>query len=161
MLDNVKVGKQIALLRKNKGLTQEDIARQLNISSQAVSKWENGHTMPELSLLVALSELLECTIDHILFPMPVQAANANFEHILLPYAPIADFVGIRWPRSMSKLAILSAVKLFMGLEKRRDAMNRQINDDAEYILQGAFSGISLVIHGDLMIIGRNVSRYMD
>lgn len=142
MLDNVKVGKQIALLRKNKGLTQEDIARQLNISSQAVSKWENGHTMPELSLLVALSELLGCTIDHILFPMPVQAANANFEHILLPYAPIADFAGIRWPRSMSKPAILSAVKLFMGLEKRRDAMNRQINDDAEYILQGAFSGIS-------------------
>lgn len=45
MLDNVKVGKQIALLRKNKGLTQEDIARQLNISSQAVSKWENGDSL--------------------------------------------------------------------------------------------------------------------
>lgn len=142
MLDHLKAGKQIALLRKSRGLTQEDVARQFNISPQAVSKWENGHTMPELSLLVELSELLGCTIDHILFPAQAPAANANFEHILLPYAPIADFTGINWPRSMSKPAILSAVKLFMGLEKRRDAMNQQINDDAEYILQGAFSGIS-------------------
>lgn len=142
MLDNIKAGKQIALFRKSRGLTQEDVARQLSISPQAVSKWENGHTMPELSLLVELSELLGCTIDQLLFPAPVPAVKANFEHILLPYAPIADFTGTRWPRSMSKPAILSAIKLFMGLEKRRNAMNQQINDDTEYILQGAFSGIS-------------------
>ncbi len=142
MLDTVKVGKQITLFRKNKGLTQEDVARQLDISPQAVSKWENGHAMPELSLLVELSELLECTMDQIFFPAPMPAVNANFEHILLPYAPVAEFTGRTWPRSMSKPAILSAIKLFMGLETRRDAMNRQINDDTEYILQGAFSGIS-------------------
>ncbi len=142
MLDNVKAGKQIALFRKNRGLTQEDVAKQLNISPQAVSKWENGHTMPELSLFVELSELLGCTIDSILFPMPAPAANANFEHILLPYAPIADFTSSSWPRSMSKPAILSAIKLFMGLEERRNAMNQQINDDAEYIFQAALSGIS-------------------
>lgn len=142
MFDNVKAGKQISLFRKSRGLTQEDVAGRLNISPQAVSKWENGHTMPELSLLVQLSELLGCTIDSILFPSPMSAANANFEHILLPYAPVADFTGMTWPRSMSKPAILQAVKLFMGLEDRRDSMNRQINDDTEYILQGALSGIS-------------------
>ncbi len=43
---------------------------------------------------------------------------------------------------MSQPAILSAVKLFMGLEERRDMMKRQINDDTEYILQAAFSGNS-------------------
>ena len=142
MFDNVKAGKQIALLRKNLELTQEDVAGKLNISPQAVSKWENGHTMPELSLLVGLSELLGCTIDQILYPSPMPAVKANFEHILLPYAPIADFTGRSWPRSMSQPAILSAVKLFMGLEERRDMMNRQINDDTEYILQAAFSGNS-------------------
>lgn len=77
MFDNVKAGKQIALFRKNKGFTQEDVARRLNISPQAVSKWENGHTMPELSLLVELSELLECKIDQIFFPVSV--GKANFE----------------------------------------------------------------------------------
>lgn len=142
MFDNVKVGQQIALFRKSRGLTQEDMAEQLHISPQAVSKWENGHTMPELSLLVKLSELLRCSIDRLLFPAPEAAVNANFEHILLPYAPVADFTGSHWPRSMAKPAILSALKLFMGLEERRDAMNRQINDDTEYILQAAFSCIS-------------------
>lgn len=141
MFDSVKTGREIALLRKSKGLTQEEVASRLNISPQAVSKWENGHAMPELSLLVELSEVLECTIDGILFPISRPAANANFEHILLPYAPIADFTGRSWPRSMAVPAILSAVKLFMGLEKHRDSMNRQINDDTEYILQSAFSSI--------------------
>lgn len=142
MFDNVKAGRQIALFRKRKGLTQEEVAGRLNISPQAVSKWENGRAMPELPLLVELSELLECTIDEMLLPVPCLAVNANFEHILLPYGPVADFTGRNWPRSMSKPAILSAVKLFMGLEERRDAMNRQINDDMEYILQSAFSGIA-------------------
>ena len=89
-----------------------------------------------------LTALLGCTIDQILFPAPVPAPGANFEQTLLPYAPIADFSGRRWPRSMSKPAILSAIKLFMGLEERRGTMNRQINDDTEYILQAAFSGVS-------------------
>ena len=85
--------------------------------------------MPELSLFVELAKLLGCTIDGILFPAVRPAPNANFEHILLPYAPIADFTGRNWPRSMAKPAILSALKLFMGLEERRDSMNRQINED--------------------------------
>ncbi len=89
-----------------------------------------------------MSELLGCTIDQIIYPSPMPAVKANFEHILLPYAPIADFTGRSWPRSMSQPAILSAVKLFMGLEERRDMMKRQINDDTEYILQAAFSGNS-------------------
>ena len=59
MLDCKKAGRQIALLRKKKGLTQEDVAARLCISPQAVSKWENGHTMPELSLLVELAQLPE------------------------------------------------------------------------------------------------------
>lgn len=142
MYDNVKVCRQIALFRKNKGLTQEDIAERLHISPQTVSKWENGHTAPELPMLVELSEFLECTVDQILFSVPEVPVNANFELTLLPYAPIADFTGRHWPRSMSKQAILSAVKLFMGLEERRDSMNRQMNDDTDYILQAAFSCIS-------------------
>lgn len=98
--------------------------------------------MPELSLLVELAEALNSTLDAILFPDSVRpAANANFEHILLPYAPIADFSGAAWPRSMAYPAVLSAVKLFMGLERNRDSMGQQLNDDTEYILQSAFTSI--------------------
>lgn len=141
MFDCVRVGKEIAAMRKSKGLTQEEVACRLNISPQAVSKWENGRAMPDLALLVELAELFGSSLDGILFPGSQPSANANFEHILLPYAPIADFSGRNWPRSMAFPAVLAAVKLFMGLEKQRDSMGRQINDDAEYVLQSAFTCI--------------------
>lgn len=142
MFDNVKAGQKISDLRKSMNLTQDELASRLNISPQAVSKWENGRAMPELSLLVELAEILDSTIDAILFPDAARpTANANFEHILLPYAPIADFSGRTWPRSMAYPAVLQAVKLFMGLEEHRDSMGRQINDDTEYVLQSAFTSI--------------------
>ena len=141
MFDSAKAGKEIAVLRKSMGLTQEELAGRLNISPQAVSKWENGHAMPELSLLVELAEILGSTVDSILFPASRPGANANIEHVLLPYAPIADFSGRTWPRSMAYPALLSAVKLLMGLEKHRDSMGRQLNDGTEYILQSAFTSI--------------------
>lgn len=142
MFDSAKAGQEIAVLRKKRGITQEELAGRLHISPQAVSKWENGRTMPELSLLIELAEALDSTLDAILFPDSARpAANANFEHILLPYAPIADFSGAAWPRSMAYPAVLSAVKLFMGLERNRDSMGRQLNDDTEYILQSAFTSI--------------------
>lgn len=139
MFDSYKAGKQIALLRKSKNITQEELAQRLSVSPQAVSKWENGHTMPEVSILVELSEVLGVTIDGILLPTGAIPVNANFEHVLLPYDEIADFSGRKWPRSMAWPAILSAIKLFMGLECHKDAGKRQINDDTEYILQSAFT----------------------
>ena len=91
MFDSNKAGKQIAILRKSRGITQEELAQRLSVSPQAVSKWENGHTMPEVSILVELSEILGVTIDEILLPTGIISANANFEHVLLPYDEIADF----------------------------------------------------------------------
>lgn len=88
MFDSVKAGQEIAVLRKKRGLTQEELADRLHISPQAVSKWENGRAMPELSLLIEVAEALDSTLDAILFPDSARpAAHANFEQILLPYAP--------------------------------------------------------------------------
>ena len=66
MIDMKKVGVQISTLRKNKGLTQSELAERLGISFQAVSKWENGATLPEVSILVDLANVLETSVDHIL-----------------------------------------------------------------------------------------------
>jgi transcriptional regulator with XRE-family HTH domain/thiamine kinase-like enzyme len=68
MLDIKKVGVKIASLRKRNGLSQEKLSEMLCISPQAISKWENGHTLPETSLLPILSQILSCTIDEIIMP---------------------------------------------------------------------------------------------
>lgn len=63
MIDTILVGKQIASLRKAKGLTQNQLGERLNISFQAVSKWERGEALPDISILVDLANILETTTD--------------------------------------------------------------------------------------------------
>ena len=65
MIDAAKVGRQIADLRKVKGLTQSQLGERLNISFQAVSKWERGETLPDVGILLDLAKVLETTVDHI------------------------------------------------------------------------------------------------
>lgn len=61
-----KIGQQICYLRKAKGLTQADLGERLGVSFQAVSKWERGEALPDITLLPVLSDALETTIDNIL-----------------------------------------------------------------------------------------------
>ncbi len=61
-----KVGEQIAVLRKSKGLTQSELGERLGVSFQAVSKWERGETLPDVTLLPDLAKILETTVDFIL-----------------------------------------------------------------------------------------------
>ena len=68
MLDTKKVGIRITALRKSIGLSQDKLAEMLYISPQAISKWENGHTLPETSLLPILAQIFRCTIDDIIMP---------------------------------------------------------------------------------------------
>jgi len=72
MLDNIKVGNQILLLRKRNGFTQDELAEKLGISAQAISKWENGHALPETAMLPLLSKLLNTSIDSILMPVIIK-----------------------------------------------------------------------------------------
>lgn len=65
-MDVKSVGSQIAGLRKQKGLTQNDLGERLGISFQAVSKWERGETLPDTAILLDLAEVLETTVDCIL-----------------------------------------------------------------------------------------------
>ncbi len=66
MIDSVKVGKFIATKRKELGLTQQQLAEKLDISFQAVSKWENGTAYPNIELLYDLAVALNLTVDEIL-----------------------------------------------------------------------------------------------
>lgn len=52
-------------LRKQKGLSQEELANRLNVSRQTVSKWEIGDSTPDMEKLVALSDLFEVSIDEL------------------------------------------------------------------------------------------------
>ena len=63
---DMKIGKRIAALRKEKGLTQEELADHMGVSPQAVSKWENDQTCPDISALPKLARLLGVSVDELL-----------------------------------------------------------------------------------------------
>ena len=65
-MDTKKVGEQIATLRKGKRLTQSELGERLGVSFQAVSKWERGETLPDITILPDLAKILETTVDFIL-----------------------------------------------------------------------------------------------
>ena len=60
------IGKRIAALRRQKGLKQEELAERLGVSPQAVSKWENDQTCPDISLLPKLAQMLGVSVDELL-----------------------------------------------------------------------------------------------
>ena len=62
----LKIGKRIQDLRKQKGLTQEQVAAALNISAAAVSKWETDTTYPDITILNPLARLLGVSVDVLL-----------------------------------------------------------------------------------------------
>lgn len=61
-----ELAKNICRYRKEKGFTQEELARKLGVTFQAVSKWETAQTLPDITLLPGLSKILDITIDKLL-----------------------------------------------------------------------------------------------
>ncbi|MEE0418523.1 MAG: helix-turn-helix transcriptional regulator [Lachnospiraceae bacterium] len=59
------LGKKMAELRRVKGMTQDEVAEELGVSAQAVSKWENDVSCPDIMLLPHISELFQVTIDEL------------------------------------------------------------------------------------------------
>lgn len=62
------ISRYLQLLRKNHNYTQEELAKKLDISRQAISKWETGTTLPDLEILLKISKLYGLTINEILEP---------------------------------------------------------------------------------------------
>lgn len=82
------LGTRIMELRKAKGLTQEELAKQLGISSQAVSKWETDTSCPDIMILPALAKILGVTIETLLTGEPEtryvpEEKRKSFEETLL------------------------------------------------------------------------------
>ena len=78
-MDQVKIGQFIAECRKKKDLTQAQLAERLGITDRAVSKWENGRSMPDSSIMLALCKELEISVNDLLCGEVVSMENYNKE----------------------------------------------------------------------------------
>ena len=65
-MDQKKVGSFLKELRKEKGITQEQLAEKLNVSGRSVSRWETGNNMPDISLLVEIADFYDVDVREII-----------------------------------------------------------------------------------------------
>ena len=75
------ISKYLQFLRKSHNYTQDDLAKKLDISRQAVSKWETGTTIPDIEVLLKISKLYNITINEILEPNVHPKRITDFEQI--------------------------------------------------------------------------------
>lgn len=100
MFDMKKIGKKISILRKEANMTQMELADRMGISFQAVSNWERGNSMPDISKLPELAEIFGTTVDALLGEKSalVEAAiNDNLEECMLNQSTSTEDVGAVLP----------------------------------------------------------------
>ena len=78
-MDQEKIGKFIAELRKEQNLTQQELAEKLGVSSKSISRWENGRTLPDYSLIKDLCKTLNISINELFSGEKI--ASKNFKEI--------------------------------------------------------------------------------
>ena len=74
-MNQEKIGKFIAELRKEKNMTQEQFAEKLGVSNKSISRWENGVTMPDYSLLNDICRLLDININELMSGEKIEKEN--------------------------------------------------------------------------------------
>ncbi len=104
-------GQRFQRLRKERNLTQEDIAKKVNMSYQAISKWENDITSPDISLLNTLSTILDVSLDTLLGKEVVTSLEPtkDLSKLMLKIICIdnADKVNINIPVLLIKICLES------------------------------------------------------
>jgi len=82
MFDTMKFGKALSTLRKEADMTQNEVADRLNLSRQAISKYECGESFPDISILVMIAELFNVTLDELInYGEPTKGESAILKNV--------------------------------------------------------------------------------
>lgn len=108
-MDQQKIGVFICSCRKEKGLTQAQLAEILGVSDKSISRWENGKTMPDLSLYETLCDVLNIQISELLYAkkMPDDEKTRQGEKSALSI--------FKTKSQLEKFGILTEILIFFGI----------------------------------------------
>ncbi len=143
---NETIGNRIAKLRKEKSLSQEALAEKLGVSAQAVSKWENDQSCPDISLLPTLSKILDVTVDELLtgkrdeVRVLPQNQRKSLEELTLRIRILSadgDVVKVNLPMTLVKVALELGVDIAPNYAKGVDMQKLDLSKIMDMVEQGA------------------------
>ena len=112
-MNQEKTGKFLKELRKQKGLTQEQIAEKFHVSNKTISRWENGNNMPDLDILIELSDYYEVDLREILNGERKSGdMDKEMKETLLQ---AADYTNTEAERYNKRVRICNGIALFLVL----------------------------------------------
>ena len=116
-MDQLKIGKFIAECRKQKQLTQLQLADKLGITDKAISKWERGIAMPDTSIMLELCDILCISVNELLNGEMINMENSNEknEQLLLDMAKELETKNKTIWSSMWAIMIVSMTALIAGI----------------------------------------------
>ena len=116
-MDQLKIGKFIADCRKQKDLTQMQLAEKLDITDKAISKWERGIAMPDSSIMLELCDILGISVNELLSGEKISMENNNQknEQLLLDMAKELERKNKTIWNAMWTIMVVSIIGLIGGL----------------------------------------------
>ena len=146
------LGARIAALRKRKGMTQEELAQKMEVSSQAVSKWENDVSCPDIQSLPRLAKLLGTTVDELLTGKEAQVQllrgdeRKSLDELTLRVRVTSnqgDRVKVNVPMSLVKVALELGMDIIPGMTPGMDGFrNFDLNKVMELAERGLIGSIA-------------------
>ena len=125
----MNIGRNILELRRQKNIKQEELAAELGVTAAAVSKWENGYTLPDILMLCALADFFEVTTDELLG----RNTEPKYAVILTENHDLGERI-----KKLAKQYGFCTVGIFMD---RDEAMTSAMRDERiKYILAGMYQG---------------------
>lgn len=110
-MSNKTTGEIISSIRREKGLTQKDLAEKLNVTDKAVSKWERDIALPDINTLPKLADILNITIEELITAKPQKTNDHKkvdfFIDLILKSIPLAMGVAVIITSVLNELSIQS------------------------------------------------------
>lgn len=149
----------LTTLRKKNGISQKEMAERLSVSTSAVSKWEHGKNLPDMTMLGSIAKILRVSCDELLNPEKTLERLANPE-------PQKEALPKKKHTRVVKIAVLVGILVIAAglpvgyLVKHREPTFQQIGtryiDDPDW---GYTYEISYVVKGE--VTGRSINEYLD
>ncbi len=153
------IGDKIKLLRTEKGITQEALAENLNVSRSAIAKWETNSGIPEVSNLKIISKLFDISVDELIDDTKIIKTNESKDDKIFDYSEYAgkyyDIELVGWNEGVFDIIIIGEDEEFLFYQKSEQ--NRPVFGmiGKKYILSVKVSKQSKLPHDDISSINRN------
>ena len=173
-MDPVKVGKAIKALRLRAGYTQHDLADCLNVTDKAVSKWERGLSVPDVSIVTKLSILLNCDVDNLLEGNITYLENAWQGFLVMQESGVyagSEVFGKPLVHLFLSYFMLAGIRNIWVACRERDRafMESDLGDGSRYGIRLHYlpaeaslphdPGNTMVVYDDPFIYGPNLPKY--